>query len=411
MFSFAGYTGFVKNHTRFLGFGFLLAFVSSAGQTHFIGIFGPEIRATFGLSHTNWGLLYMLGTLSSALVLPWSGQLIDRIDLRWYTAFVVCGLALACVTVSLSSSLIALTFAIFMLRQFGQGLVSHTSVTSMARYMSADRGKAIAISAMGYSVGESVLPFLAVFAIVAIGWRGSYLFTAVCVLLMLPIILRLLKGHDGRHTAYVEQLASQASSSGSLAASKTRGQMLTEGRFYLLLPAILMPSYIVTGLFFHHLTLAQSKGWSELWVTGNYWVYALMSIVTSLVIGPLLDRYSAVRVIPFYLTPMFVGLLLLVPAQHKGWVIVYMMFIGMNTGIYFTAISSLWAELYGVKHLGGIKSLVGAFSVFASALGPVTIGALLDYGYRFEQICIVFAVFCAISTVLLIVGLRQFKPG
>jgi len=77
---------FAAENRRFLFFGFLLAFSSSFGQTFFIGVFGPEVRAEFGLSHGDWSLIYMIGTLMSALALPWTGRLIDRVDLRLYTA-------------------------------------------------------------------------------------------------------------------------------------------------------------------------------------------------------------------------------------------------------------------------------------------------------------------------------------
>jgi MFS family permease len=409
LLSVSSYVAFARKHARFLGFGCLLAFTSSAGQTYFIGIFGPEIRQTFSLSHTHWGVIYLVGTLSSALVLPWSGQLIDRVDLRLYVAIVVAGLALACVTISLAPTVLALTIAIFLLRQFGQGLTSHAAITSMARYMAYDRGKAIAIAAMGFSMGEAVLPFLAVMAIAAMGWRPTYMLAALCVVALWAIILWLLRGQSERHQAHIDALHAADEDGRSAARSKTRRQMVSEGRFYLLLPAVVAPSYISTALFFHHLTLAESKGWSGLWVTGNYWIYALCSVITSLITGPLIDRFSAARVVPFYLVPTIAGLLLLVPAQNPIWVIPYMMLIGINTGIYFTAISALWAELYGAKHLGAIKSLAGSFGVFASALGPVTIGVLLDYGLSFEQICLAFALFCAVATVMLIAGLSRFR--
>ena len=393
---------------RFLGFGFLLAFTSSAGQTYFIGAFGPEIRTSFDLSHTQWGAIYMVGTLCSALVLPWSGNLIDRIDLRIYTAGVVSGLVLACLSISVAPSILILTISIFLLRQFGQGLTSHTGITSMARYMKNMRGKSIAIASMGYSCGEALLPFVAVIAISWLGWRETYRIAALGVLMTIPLLLFLLRGHQQRHKEHVDALQRE-SLDANVIASKSRRQMLQEPRFYLLLPAILAPSYIGTALFFHHLTLAESKGWSGIWVTGNYWLYALCAIIASLSSGPLIDRLSAARVIPFYLTPMVIALLILVPAENPAWVIPYMALIGLNTGIYFTTFSSIWAELYGTRYLGGIKSLVGALGVFASALGPVSIGVMLDNGFTFEQVCIFFAGFCVVSTVMLLSGLKRYR--
>ena len=399
---------FARRHLRFLGFGFLLAFTSSAGQTYFIGVFGPEVRETFTLSHTEWGFIYMVGTLCSAMLLPWSGHLIDRYDLRLYTASVVTGLAIACSVMSVTPSALFLIVSIFLLRQFGQGLASHTAITSMARYMREGRGKGIAISSMGYSFGEATLPLFAVTLIAVIGWRSTYLATALGVLCLLPVILLLLRGHTARHDAHIAALEREEFEQGEARTSKTRRQMLGEGRFYLLLPALLAPSYVSTGLFFHHLTLAESKGWSDAWVTGNYWIYALCAVSASLISGPLIDRFTAARVVRFYLVPMIFGLLLLVPAESPIWVTPYMMLLGLNTGIYFTTFSSIWAELYGTRFIGGIKSLIGALGVLASALGPVSIGTLLDANFTFEQVCIVFAGFCAAATIMLIYGLRRY---
>ena len=67
------YWRFALANPRFLGFGFLLAFVSSAGQTYFIGVFGAGIQAEFSLDSGSWGRTYMIGTLASALVLNWTG--------------------------------------------------------------------------------------------------------------------------------------------------------------------------------------------------------------------------------------------------------------------------------------------------------------------------------------------------
>lgn len=402
-----GYVAFARHHARFLSFGCLLAFTSSAGQTHFIGIFGPEIREAFQLSHTQWGSLYLLGTLASALVLPWSGRLLDRVDLRLYVAAVVIGLAFACVAISQASSLIMLVFAIFLLRQFGQGLSSHASITSMARYMTFDRGKGIAIASMGFSLGEAVLPLLAVVGIALLGWRHAYLLAALCVISILVPLLWLLRGQNERHADH--ELALQSKDETAISRSESPREMLRDVRFYMILPAALTPSYIMTAMFFHHLILAESKGWSGIWVTGNYWIYALCTVITSLVAGPLIDRFTAARIVPYYLLPLIAALLLLVPATDPGWVPVYMLLIGVNTGIYFTAISALWAELYGTRNLGSIKSLAGSFMVFASALGPVTIGAMLDRGFSFEAVCIVFSVLCAVATLLLIAGLKRFS--
>ena len=140
------YLSVIASDRRLIAFGVLMTFSSSFGQTYVSGIFGPAIQAEFGLGHTAWGAIYMFGTLASAAALPWTGRLIDRIDLRRYMAWVCAGGALACVLAASTTGPALLALAIFALRQSGQGLMSHVGVTSMARYFEAGRGRAIALA-------------------------------------------------------------------------------------------------------------------------------------------------------------------------------------------------------------------------------------------------------------------------
>lgn len=406
------YTNLLRSNGQFLAFGFLMMFLSSAGQTYYIGIFGPQIQDTFDLSHTHWSSIYMIGTLASAALLPWTGQLIDTFKLRTYAFLALLGLVVACLAMSWTNSTLMLVLTIFLLRQFGQGLTSHASQTSMARYMGKHRGKSLALASTGFSFGEAILPVGAVVAIALFGWRFSYQLTALWVLLFIPVILWTLRGQQTRHQNHEKEqrlVEQQEALSNSGQLSKTRKQMLREGRFYLVLFAVLVPSYIATALFFYHLSIAESKSWSALWITSNYWLYALVTVVTSLLAGPMIDKYTAARVIPYYLAPLIAAMLVLIPGDHAFWVVPYMILLGTNIGLYFTATPALWAELYGPKHLGGIKSTIGAFNVFASALGPVTIGTMLDAGYNFDQIFVTLAGICVAASVLLVFGLRRYE--
>lgn len=400
------YWTFAHAHPRFLGFGFLMAFLSSAGQTYFIGVFGPEIQAEFALDAGSWGRIYMMGTLASAVIINWSGGLIDRFDLRVFTGISLIGLSIACVLMSSVTTPLLLVLAIFMLRQFGQGLTSHTGITSMARYHSADRGKAIALAAIGFAVGEAALPLLAVFAIELWGWRQSYAGVAVVVLFSMFVSLWLLKGHSLRHANHAAAIDANSDDE-SNQFHYTRKQMLSETRFYFMLPAMIAPSLIMTALFFFPAEIAKAKGWSNLWVTGHYWVYSLTAVIVTISSGVLIDRFSARRVVPTFLIPLAVALFVLTLSDHRSIVWPFMFFLGISSGLYFTGLSSLWAELYGAKHLGAIKSLTNAVMVFSSALGPALVGSLLNQQIDFSFICLMLGGICIFATVTLVYALRE----
>ena len=86
----------IRAEWRLLLFGFVMTFGSSLGQTYFIGLFGGDIREDLQLTHGAFGAIYSAATLSSAIILLWTGSLIDRLELRHYAYLVVFGLCVGC---------------------------------------------------------------------------------------------------------------------------------------------------------------------------------------------------------------------------------------------------------------------------------------------------------------------------
>ena len=407
----AAYRQLFVTNSRLVVFSFVMALYSSFGQTYFIGVFGPQIQAEFGLSHTLWGSIYLAGTLASALLMPFTGALIDRFSLSGYALAVGLALVAACAYISVVAGPMMLVLAIFLLRHSGQGLASHVSITSMARYFDRERGRAIAVASLGYSVGEAVLPFLAVLLITMVGWRWTYGSAAILIgLTLIPATVWLLSNHDRFHRRYLSQLSSKENPAAPDVVSWTRGQVLRDPRFYVMSPGLLSSPMIGTAFFFHHLNVAHAKGWSGEWITGTYIFYALAGIITVLLAGPLVDRFQAVRVIQVMLIPMVGACFMLAVADHAFWVIPYMVMMGIHTGLIHTSASALWAELYGPKYLGAIKSLYLALMVFASAVGPVVMGMLMDAGFSIYWICIFFGIFISAGALLIVVALRM-KPN
>jgi len=401
----SNYIRFAAANRRFISFGFLAAFTSSFGQTYFIGIFGPALQTEFGLNHTTWGSIYLMGTLGSAAILTVTGEFIDHMPLRRYTLLVLGLLILACGSTAFVTGTMTLIGAIFLLRHAGQGLMSHIAVTTMARYFHAGRGKAIAIATLGYSAGEALLPFIAVLAIGLFGWRWTYGGVAL-LLAMVMIATRFILPKDFGHRSPDHESLTDQPQKTDPQRSWTRSEVLRDLRIYLLLPGLLAPGIIITAMFFHHLSLATAKGWSYTWITGSYIIYASATSVTSLLIGQLIDRLGAVRLVPFMLVPLALAMLVVAIFNNPFAVWLYMVLLGLSVGIAHTSVSAMWAEIYGVAHLGAIKSLMAALGVFGTALGPVSMGSLMDKGLPMEQVCLLFAGYAVMGMVLMVIALR-----
>lgn len=400
---------FVRIDPRLLAFGLLLNLGSAFGQTFFISLFSGEIRAAFAISNGEFGAIYSAATLASAALLSWSGRWIDRIDLRRWTAIVIVLSAFACVAMALTQDLWMLVLGIFLLRHMGQGLMTHTAITSQGRYYENARGRAVATAGLGEPLAEAIFPLVVVLTIAAIGWRQSWTAFAVgLVLVLLPVCLWLLRGHDRRHQRYLHGAADGTSVNGG-SSHWTRKAVLRDPRFYFLLPVILAPAFISTGLFFHQIFLVEAKGWAlESWAA-TYVAFAAASVVAGLAFGVLADRVGAPATLPWLLPPLALACLLLTISNDPLVAWGYMILAGVSMGAGNIFFGAFWPHVYGTAHLGSIRSLAFALTVLASALSPALMGAALDLGVSIETITLVCAAYCAVASVAAPLAMRLYS--
>ncbi|MCA8962639.1 MAG: MFS transporter [Planctomycetes bacterium] len=398
------YLDFLRSNRSLIAFGFLLSFASSFGQTFFISLFGGEIRARLELGNEDYGYIYSAATLSSAALLPFVGRGIDRFPLRGYTAFVCVGLAVGCLLLGTASSVPMLFAAFLSLRLFGQGLMGHTSATSMARLFANDRGRAISLASLGFPIGEATLPALIVFLVGWTAWTHVWFGIAVgLALVLLPLQAWLARESvlAARRTAAVEIAPTTESASRTTNAARdwTTSELLRDPRFYLVVPAVLAPPFVGTGVFFHSERICGLRGWPDGYWAAAMTVYAVTSVTAALRTGPWVDQWSGRRSIPYFLIPMIGALIALAAIPHVSGLFLYMIGAGISAGAAGPITGALWAERYGTRHLGSIRSLIYGIMVFATACAPGPLGGWLDRGVPVSTLALAGAVGCAIASV------------
>jgi MFS family permease len=390
------YFSFMRAHYRFLLFGFLMMGLSNFGQTFFIALYSNEIRALFDLSNAGFGGLYSAMTLLSAAVMVYSGRFIDAWSLRRFTLFVLGGLALGCLVMASAPHIFALALALFLLRHFGQGLSSHTGMTTAGRSFDSNRGQAVSLVQLGYASFEGFFPLMAVALMALIGWQQSwFVFAAILLLLAVPVQLYL-------SAAEPKPMAEEAQGDNE-AASADRSDVLRDRRFYMVMPLYLAPPFFLTGLFFHQVQLAESRDWPIAALAAAFTLYAFAKVTVSLLTGPTIDRLSALRLMPLTAVPLVLAFsLLLVPYDVFGsWTpFIYMGLIGINLGMAGPISGGLWPELFGTAHLGAIRSLTSPIVISATAAAPVLFGAAIDMGVGFSTLAGGAVVFIIASALL-----------
>lgn len=392
---------FFRNNKKLITFGFLLTFFSSFGQTFLVSLFVPEVLKDFELTNASFGSVYAAATLASAFCLTWAGRYIDQLDLRKFSWLVISGLALALLVFSQATHIAVLAIALWGMRLFGQGLTSHTAITTMARYFEHARGKAISITTLGFPAGSAIFPLFIALGIEAMGWRYTLVVSAILVVAVLsPLIPYLLREVETDPEAFrkIQEEQQLATDSDTLKQQKpSYKEIFTSRTFWLIAPGSMAIPFMNTAFFFYQIPLAEAKGWTAEWVAASFVGYSIASALCMLAAGSLIDRLSAVRLFPYFLFPLL-GALVLVITFDSAWITpVYLILIGISSGFGNTIKSAVQAELFGVEFLGTIRSLFTALMVVSTALGPAIFGFLLDGGLSFEQTFSVAAVYLLLT--------------
>ena len=379
---FSSYISLFRQYWPMLCFGLLTVFWGNYGQSFFISWFGASIQQQLNLSATAYGSAYSGATLVSGLSILILGGLIDRVNIRRFVLLASTGLSIAALLMWQVSGLYSLMLAFFMLRFFGQGLLPHTAVTTMAKYFSFNRGKALSIASNGVPFGEVVLPSLAVMLIAILGWQQVWLMVAASIpVIYVPLALWLLR-RAGPSEADLEK----APTSAAMALDGSRRTVLTDSRFWFALPLILMPPFAVTGIFIHQGFILTQKHWNPELFALSFAIYGGVHWISSTVVGDLVDRFTAARLLRLMGLPFAVALGLS-GLMDGDWVALFMMaLMGVGISMMGPVIGSLWAEVYGTRHLGSIRSLVTALSVLSTSVSPALLGYLIDAGMTADHL-------------------------
>jgi MFS family permease len=379
------YLRFILTHPRVLSFGILLTLFSSFGQTFLISIFVPQMLAEFPLSTVQFGSLYAVATLTSAASLPFFGRLMDRMELRRYTLMVGTGLVVACLTVALAPNVPVLFLGILGLRLTGQGLLSLTASTTMARSFSGLRGRALSVSGLGYPLGEGLLPLLVVLLINLFGWRLSWGILGIVIgVVLLPLTVQLVKGVPGSKEGSLDGDPDGVPDGDAGRQGVRYRDVLRDGRFHALLPGSLCLPFLLTCLFLYQVPLATFKGWTIETMAAAFIGFAAARMMVSLAVGPLIDRVGAVRLFPFYLLPMALGMGVLLMADGAWGAFVFLALAGVSQGCASAILTAMWTEIYGRESIASVKSLVSMLGIFGTALSPVLVGWALQAGVGFS---------------------------
>ena len=387
-------------------FGFIFTFFSSFGQSYFLGLFNSSIREALSITHGQFGSIYASATLCSSLLLIWVGKKIDDVNIFKFAFFVIILLSFACFFFSRITSVFLLFIAIFLMRFSGQGMMSHTASTTISRYFTKTRGRALSISWFGLSSAEFIMPVLMVYLLTFIDWQNLWLIFSISVLIILPIASFLLIKNlnlDSRE-------ANDENIKEVEIKQWKRREVIKDYRFYIISSNMLAMPWIFTGFAVFQSFVQTSKGWGPYVIAQSFMSYSVLSVLTLFLSGFLIDKFTSRKLLIYMNIPLLLSVIVLFFFDTPITAFIFLGLVGISNGFANILGSSTWAELYGVKYLGSIKALTTALMVFATAFGTALFGYLIDIGFTVRDIAVVSGTYIFISLILLFLVRKKLNP-
>ncbi|SDO20169.1 MFS transporter [Vreelandella arcis] len=368
-----GYRTLLRDHRSVLSIAFLAMFSSSLGQSYFVGLFQAPLADHWQLSAGQFGTAYSVVTLVAGFVMLRLGPSIDWIAPRRFAITVLIALIVGVALLTLSPWWWLGVLGLGLVRLCGQGMLTHLGNTLAAREFTTLRGRAMGLASLGIPFGEALLPPLVAFSLLWLSWPSFW--WLLCAALALPWLWLL---HRAPWSNAPNEKPVQRDNSGP--------QPFRDPHFWLLLPLLMALPITMTGLFIYQAQLTEA-------LDSSLSVYALAlagmgvaKLPGALLGGRWIDKIGPTRLARLYLLPYATAMLFATVAGGDASVWALMVGGGLAMGAQELIASGLLIRLWGIEHLGRVRSALSASMVFSTGIAPAALGLALSAGVPFSAI-------------------------
>jgi MFS family permease len=398
-----------------LGIAAAAQYMSAPGQSYSVAAIKDPMRASLGLSETDFSLAYGFATVLSACLLPFVGRLVDRFGARVMLPLIATGLGSACLCMSRIDSLAELYVGFIFVRSLGQGALSLVSVWLVSEWFERRRGIATAIAGLGGGLSVMTIPLINNWIIMRFGWETAWTALAFGVwgVLILPGIFLVRNrpediglhpdGIDADAQPSTESCEKSPAETGPLIISRedswSVGEVLRNLTFWKLLSVPVSAGLVGTGLVFHQVALLGTQGLTATFALAMMSVQAGFAMLMAFPMGWLTDRFDS-RYILFVSMLVLATANLLVMTMTVTWLaIVYSLLLGLHGSVMRSTATVVWVNYYGRAQQGAVRGVAFSAMILASALGPLPLALSIDYYDSYTPALALFLILPLISAV------------
>ncbi len=339
------------------------------GRTQGLGLITEPLLKDVGIDRVRFAEMNLIATLVGSLFCFGIGGLVDRHGSR----IVVTGLSFllggVVVVMSTVSSALAILILLTLTRGLGQSALSVVSLAMPGKWFRRRLTYAMAVYAIGLSIGF-MLAFPAVGALVsARGWRTAWAAVGLSIALGLAPVAWLLVTREPETNPELD--AAPGSEDRALDSDATLGAALKTPAFWVFGIASAMYGLIASGIGLFNESILAERGFSADIYYRALAVTAITGLAGNFGAGAWADRGSLRRVLIAALLLLTVALAALPHVTTNSHVYAQAVAMGISGGFITVVFFSFWARAYGRTHLGRIQGVAQALTVIASAIGPL----------------------------------------
>ena len=259
---------------------------------------------------------------------------------------------------------------------FGMGLstVDVIALTTIARWYAGNRGKMTGIVKVGTGAGQFTFPIIASFLISWFGWQNAFIYIGIFGFLSLFIIAQFLRRDPG--------INSDTGTSGKLTTSQDHGlsfsQAVKTPEMWLICIVNMLVVSCLVSVLIHIVPHARDLGISPHRAAVILSAIGAISMAGRFVSGIAIDRTGSKMIMGICFGLLIVSLLWLIRADTLWKLYLFACIYGVAHGGFFTAISPIMVELFGIRAHGSLFGTVVFFGTAGGAAGPVLHGWLFD---------------------------------
>ncbi len=267
------------------------------------------------------------------------------------------------------SSALAILILITLTRGLGQSALSVVSLAMPGKWFRRRLTLAMAVYAIGLSIGF-MLAFPAVGALVsARGWRVAWAAVGLSIALGLAPIAWLLVTREPETHPELDTAASDAQT--ARGSDTSLGAALRTPAFWVFGIASAMYGLIASGIGLFNESILAERGFSADIYYRALAVTAITGLAGNFGAGAWADRGSLRRVLIAALLLLTAALAALPHVTTNAHVYAQAVAMGIAGGFVTVVFFSYWGRAYGRTHLGRIQGVAQALTVVASATGPL----------------------------------------